>query len=125
MSTQIDGNEDLITSNKVNRYRNDNFLVYALSGVCFVFCIVLFLLLFFLIPRPPTVSYSSTTVEFDPSYYVLQSYKINNANMYSLKLYNFDTTLTTNSGGETLTGYGTLNDDDNSNYITAPNKNMQ
>jgi hypothetical protein len=114
-----DNNKNLITATNVRRYDDENLPSYILGGGCCIFCLVVFLLLFFLIPRAPTVSYYSTTVNFDPTYYVLQSYKVNNGNMYSLKLYDFNTQLTTDSSGETLTGYGSLNDDDNSNYISA------
>jgi hypothetical protein len=53
--------------------------------------LVLFLLLFFLIPRTPRMTYQSTTVYFTTiPLQVEQTYSIQNTNFYSLTLNNFD-----------------------------------
>ena len=86
---------------------------------CCIFMVVVFLLLFFFIPRVPYAKYESTVVTFNP-YTVTQTYKVYNRNMYSLKLSNWDMSVSTSTTLGTFTsGNGQLEDDDNSLVVPA------
>lgn len=75
--------------------------VFAALMCCF--CILLFLLLFFLIPRAPVISYESSTAYFNKiPMQVTQTYNVKNTNYYSITLSNFNN-LVMNSNTYTLT----------------------
>lgn len=88
------------------------------ASMCCGFGIVLFLLLFFLIPRRPFAHFNSSTVYFNP-YRVVQSYTVYNYNMYSLSLSDFDMTLSAETAQGTFQSVnGTLLGD--SDTFTVP-----
>jgi hypothetical protein len=92
---------------------NDRHYFYLPIVVCGIISLIVFMLLFFLIPRQPRTDYQRTYVYFDP-YIVIQKYKVTNDNMYSLKINNLKMKL---KSGD-LVAEGTFAKDQNSQTIS-------
>jgi hypothetical protein len=87
------------------------------GGACCAVCCAIFLILLFLVPRPPRTYLNSTTVTIYPgsSISVVQEIQVYNGNFYSLKLSGLDGTVVTQFpvDGSEVTGYAEfLNGDD-------------
>lgn len=83
------------------------------GGACCAFCCVIFLILLFLVPRPPRAYLNASTVTCCSTLSVTQQIDVYNGNFYSLKLSNLDGTITTDFlvDGQYLVGSAQFIDD--------------